>query len=569
MEDGYSYKRMNLLLWGFGAIGFLIYMIAYWQEFGVVVRLGTELIITWRIHQSLSLSEIRALEIVAYGMFGNLLFFNLALFCFSQFILPVRTIQQRLNMYVHTLMYVMGWHGAAVFVENGEIRSSEEELKKALPGVIFVEADNAVAIEKLWAKGAPKNSPNKKRNLHEVRFVDENATARIGWPGIVFTEKDERIADALTLGKQKRIVENVLATTRDGIEVTSTVTAVFTLGEEPEMWLVGRAPSGGYQVVVTVEKSIENESGTTFIQKLITGFKDDLSEAQKEDIRQFELEASQVIKSGKKSKRWKEKLKAVGENIAEKRVLSALYSKSNDPKNGEKKWSELPAKVAAEEFRTLISRQMFDELYLPQEETLFPLSGLKKQFNDRIASLGTRGYQLVTRVSLKGRLPEKGDITDNEKFINWPTRLFQRQEVLGERGIKIINASFGELAPVRPEVFEQRLAYWQARWQKQEMYTTANQDLQALRIRNQARAQTQQEMIYTLSQIFNSVPHSKEALAMRIYQALESAATAPIEKKLLPAETIQMLSDLRKWLMPEDEEKPDQDLASNRGVIEE
>jgi hypothetical protein len=56
---------------------------------------------------------------------------------------------------------------------------------------------------------------------------------------------------------------------------------------------------------------------------------------------------------------------------------------------------------------------------------------------------------------------------------------------------------------------------------------------------------------------------------MRIYQALESAATAPIEKKLLPAETIQMLSDLRKWLMPEYEEKPDQDLASNRGVIEE
>ena len=80
---------------------------------------------------------------------------------------------------------------------------------------------------------------------------------------------------------------------------------------------------------------------------------------------------------------------------------------------------------------------------------------------------------------------------------------------------------------------------------------------------------SQQEMIYTLSQIFRSTPHTDEALAMRIYQALEAAATEPIARKLLPQDTVAMLTQLREWLTVEDEGSNRQGPGSNRGVLDE
>ena len=71
-----------------------------------------------------------------------------------------------------------------------------------------------------------------------------------------------------------------------------------------------------------------------------------------------------------------------------------------------------------------------------------------------------------------------------------------------------------------------------------------------MHIRNRARAQAQQDMTIALSQILENTANSQEAMAMRIFQALETAATDPSTRQLLPGETIDMLRSLRHWLLP-------------------
>jgi hypothetical protein len=69
--------------------------------------------------------------------------------------------------------------------------------------------------------------------------------------------------------------------------------------------------------------------------------------------------------------------------------------------------------------------------------------------------------------------------------------------------------------------------------------------------RNQIKADTQREMILGLSQIFKSTDYSQEALALRVFQALEAAATDPVTHPLLPEEAVRMLRELGFWLLPE------------------
>ena len=64
-------------------------------------------------------------------------------------------------------------------------------------------------------------------------------------------------------------------------------------------------------------------------------------------------------------------------------------------------------------------------------------------------------------------------------------------------------------------------------------------------------------MIYSLAQIFRSSAHSEEALALRIYQALEAVATDPKARRFLPSDTITMLWNLRQWLDPHEQTGPD------------
>ena len=149
---------------------------------------------------------------------------------FAQFVLPVTTLSARFRIVDRLISYLSGYHGPAIFVENGVVRESEGELNKRGPGVVWLDSASAAVLR----------TP--------VKF-----TRTVG-PGVHFTRSKEYIAatvDLHTLTQaigpndddptftakaddpnlehiQKRRYDTS-ALTRDAIEVVATLTVTFRI----------------------------------------------------------------------------------------------------------------------------------------------------------------------------------------------------------------------------------------------------------------------------------------------------------------------------------------------------
>lgn len=157
---------------------------------------------------------------------GAAMMFLLTLALASQYILPVRSQRERTKALERLYLYVSGGHGPIVFVRDGELVGSKEELKRRGAGVILLDGSSAVVLEK------------------------GRQFSRAEGPGIVFTSPAERIAATFDLRRQAR-TQNVAALTRDGIELKADVTVVFALDptdqasprdSEEERDIFGQAP---------------------------------------------------------------------------------------------------------------------------------------------------------------------------------------------------------------------------------------------------------------------------------------------------------------------------------------
>ena len=104
-------------------------------------------------------------------------------------------------------------------------------------------------------------------------------------------------------------------------------------------------------------------------------------------------------------------------------------------------------------------------------------------------------------------------------------------------------------APRRDAVEQQRIGTWLAEWKRREVEVKAGGDLQAARVKQRARIEAQQEWMIKLTQIMQAQgTQTKRVVALRLLQALETAATDPATRPLLPADTIKMLDNVREWL---------------------
>ena len=96
--------------------------------------------------------------------------------------------------------------------------------------------------------------------------------------------------------------------------------------------------------------------------------------------------------------------------------------------------------------------------------------------------------------------------------------------------------------------------------------------LQAVRVINQARAQAQRDMAHTLARILQS-SHSEEALAMRVFQALEATAMDADPRQFLPRDTAYLLHSFKQWFLPEADDRPkrfgDLDQPDDQPLLEE
>jgi hypothetical protein len=100
------------------------------------------------------------------------------LFFFSQFVLPVRTLNERWQAATRLFVYHFHRHGPAIFIENGRIQQGSRDKGRRGPGVALLDTASATVL----------------RNPHAF-------TRPVG-PGIVFTEGNEYPEGAVSLYRQ-------------------------------------------------------------------------------------------------------------------------------------------------------------------------------------------------------------------------------------------------------------------------------------------------------------------------------------------------------------------------------
>jgi hypothetical protein len=480
----------------------------------------------------------------------------------AQFVLPVRRLDERWSAVKRLFFYLLGLHGPAVFVKDGRILSDIKERKRTRPGVALVDLRSAIVLE------TSARVRGKVHDLSKDEEVDEEAPGggslflfgrkkkrkrleiEAKGPGLVFTKRRQRVHGAVDLRRQFRITPKVDAYTRDGIKVESAVYSVFSLSDEPDTFFITNIGDTSKRNpedlrAVQVDKKYENDGSVT---ERVTGlYRLNPGDAE-EVINYFESVDFRLdpMDSQRESAASRDPYP-----FDQERVTRAIYYLPHiaDDKTPVE-WSELPNMVVIEEFRNTVAQYAFDYMHMPDNADEFPLKKIKQEFAFKIKSKGVAKYQLVFRRD--GKPVMEGQQWNIRELTRSPAQLFQTPQVLRDRGIKVVAAGFSELKPPE-QVKNELINNWQARWEKEINSRLAQRDLEAARIRNQARVQAQQNVSSVLSDVLtNGQPYSKEALTLRVFQALEAAATDVSKTRLLPQDTINMLYSLYQWMLEED-----------------
>lgn len=135
----------------------------------------------------------------------------------SQFVLPVRSLDERRQAFARMLAYLLGQHGPVTFVDNGRVARQRGEDRDG-PGVTFIDPASASVLRTA------------------TRF-----TRAVG-PGVTFTAPGERLAEAVDVRRQVRSLQgqrpragdppeatSMLALTGDGVVLSADLGVTFML----------------------------------------------------------------------------------------------------------------------------------------------------------------------------------------------------------------------------------------------------------------------------------------------------------------------------------------------------
>ena len=166
--------------------------------------------------------------------------FRICVFFYAQFVLPVRTLQDRQTMGSRMLMHARHAHGPAIFVRNGRLVERNDEHHESGPGLLWVDTASAVVTRSgtglKQALGPGIHFLEGAESISSV-FSLHTQTCSVG-PDLddgVFEKlpdgvnDQQRRKDVVTQAKRM----SVSARTRDGNEVVPRLTVVFKLDANP------------------------------------------------------------------------------------------------------------------------------------------------------------------------------------------------------------------------------------------------------------------------------------------------------------------------------------------------
>jgi hypothetical protein len=156
---------------------------------------------------------------------------------FAQFALPVRTFRQRQKIFDRVILYLLGGHGPAIFIENGQKVERVGESDKKGPGVAWLDTASAAVI-RTATKFKEAIGPGV-HFIERAEFLTEPIDLHIQNEVLgpreqekPFEEKREDQSDETYNEIQKnRMMTSAL--TRDGIEVVPNITVVFRVDTKP------------------------------------------------------------------------------------------------------------------------------------------------------------------------------------------------------------------------------------------------------------------------------------------------------------------------------------------------
>lgn len=160
---------------------------------------------------------------------------------FSQFVLPVKTIHERMQAFFRLLIYPLGLHGQAISIIDGEIKKRKGEEQKNGPGVILLDTASAALLKKptqyMRAIGPGVTFTKRREAVTPESVVDLHLHKQTIGPTLhaalsPFAEKGKKETAGEYQARQRERNET-RALTRDGIEIVSTITVYFKLESRP------------------------------------------------------------------------------------------------------------------------------------------------------------------------------------------------------------------------------------------------------------------------------------------------------------------------------------------------
>ncbi len=556
-------RRLRPRPWMLPAGMLLLFILLFWREVISVVWLFWTIFITvlgfepGQIPPGLGY----AVQVICFNSILGFLwvFISWLILTSSQALLPVRVpleyeagqfrlvdrFQEIYRTAFHLILHTIRIHGRAVFVRDGQQIDSPSELNRRGFGVTVVDFNSAVVFEEqIPPPGVLRALVNMLMNiLASLGLCDRFESPRVRGPGIVFTRPLERIRAVVDLRKQFRIRMAVPCYTREGIELKANVWALFTVGQEPDVIQVGYV--GEFRKENLRVLAFEKTSDGSRLRRVRVS--DDLDEADRREIHQYARVAGRLEEISEYAdlpapSRWPV--------FDPQRVFAAVFAQARGNENELVPWVDLPTAVASELFREVISTVNYEDLYKGQDPNRFPLPEVKARLRLAMQNNGILSYRVIYH--WERRALEAGSEYDLQELRASAVQPLRNPKVLRDRGIKVIASGFGDLTPLSPEVWEQRVDNWSAPWMREMATVRAETGLEVDRIRSQARAQAQQQLFRSLRRLFEDTNLTEEALVIRVYQSLEQAAANPLTRQLLPSNTVDMMRNIHNWLLPGD-----------------
>jgi hypothetical protein len=463
----------------------------------------------------------------------------------SQYIYPEQTKGYNRVAFSYFVRNIVGNHGKPIRVKEGKVLYPKEtEYQKQDATISLVDLNSALVLEKQMGR------IQKNKNVAAIDLKTENPVIKVVGPGVNTIEPGESIKGVADLRTQFRIQPNVNAQTRDRIELKTGVFVIFTIGQQPDEFMVTMDEQDSIKIL-EIDDEFDPLIGKK--RKILRKYKseNEFDEDDQEEIKLFFRRWNYALeKSADGSTGFDEQVSSSPWvfSFNADHVIAAAYSLSRTPQLlGTQNWSELPVLIATNIFRNNLGRYGYDELYISENPDEFPLKKFKKDFSRDVRNQGVLSYKFVIRKD--GRPIQPGEFLDDPGVVVSKPQLLKRSKFLRDRGIKVIAAGFTELLPDKT-VLNQLFDYWKATLDVRSDNKLAEHESLAIGIRGEARAKAQEgsiRNIYSNMSPGNNM-YSEEVLAFRLYQALEEMATDPATRELLSKETLNALWNMRRLL---------------------